>query len=70
LAESFAAAGDERDLLRRGQPCGDLLGQFHLAPLQPDAGPAAAGRGERGSVVHRGIAVTDDDRAVGQEVVN
>jgi hypothetical protein len=34
------------------------------------AGPAAAGRGERGSVVHCGIAVADDDRAAGQEVVN
>jgi hypothetical protein len=47
LAEGFAAAGDERDLLRRGQPCG-----------------------ERGSVVYRVIAVADDGRAVGQEIVN
>jgi hypothetical protein len=60
----------KRDLFRRGQPRDDLLRQLHLGPLQPDAGPAAAGRGERGSVVHRGIAVTDDGRAVGQEVVN
>lgn len=47
-AEDFVAAGDERYLFRRWQPRDDLLRQLYLGPLKPDAGPAAAGRGERG----------------------
>jgi hypothetical protein len=65
--------GGLRRLRRRTRPSPPRATMRRSAPPVPPR-PAAAlprsGRGERGSVVYRGIAVADDGRAVGQEIVN